>query len=43
MINIDVFVEHIKSIKPASAKGNYMQKVVISSTMGPGFSIDWKK
>jgi len=26
--------------KPAAAKGIYMQKVTVSSTMGPGLTID---
>jgi large subunit ribosomal protein L1 len=26
--------------KPAGAKGNYMRKVAISSTMGPGVKVE---
>jgi large subunit ribosomal protein L1 len=26
--------------KPASAKGTYMKKVAVSTTMGPGLKID---
>jgi large subunit ribosomal protein L1 len=27
-------------VKPASAKGRYLQAITISSTMGPGVKID---
>jgi len=27
-------------MKPASAKGIYLQKVVLSTTMGPGIQVD---
>ncbi len=37
--NIQSFVKHIKSSKPAAAKGTYIQKVFISSTMGPSVKI----
>lgn len=41
--NIETFIEHIKSVKPATAKGTYIQKVVISSSMGPGIAIEPKR
>jgi len=37
--NISAFVEHIRSVKPAAAKGIFIQKVVLSSTMGPGVMV----
>jgi large subunit ribosomal protein L1 len=37
--NINAFVEHIRSVKPAAAKGTYIQKVVISTSMNPGVMI----
>ena len=33
----------IKKAKPSGAKGIYMKKVTISSTMGPGVKIDYDK
>ncbi len=38
--NIKVFVNAVSRAKPAGAKGTYMKKVSISSTMGPGVSVD---
>lgn len=38
--NVTAFIETIKKAKPAGAKGNYMAKVTLSSTMGPGIKID---
>jgi len=37
--NIIAFVDHIKSIRPPSVKGTYVQNVVISSSMSPGIKI----
>jgi len=37
--NIRTFVEHMQSIRPAGVKGTYLQKVCISSTMGPGIKV----
>jgi large subunit ribosomal protein L1 len=37
--NVRAFVDAVQKAKPAGAKGSYMQKVSISSTMGPGVSI----
>ena len=38
--NVKAFVGAVAKAKPAGAKGAYMKKVAISSTMGPGVSID---
>ena len=38
--NIRAFVSAVSKAKPAGAKGTYMKKVSLSSTMGPGVSID---
>ncbi|MBU2888107.1 50S ribosomal protein L1 [Celeribacter halophilus] len=37
--NIRAFVDAVQKAKPTGAKGAYMQKVSVSSTMGPGVSI----
>jgi len=37
--NVRAFVEAVLKAKPAGAKGAYMKKIAISSTMGPGVSI----
>ena len=38
--NIETFVEHIKTLKPSTAKGTYIQKLALSTTMGPGIKVD---
>jgi len=38
--NIRAFVGAVSKAKPAGSKGTYMKKIAISSTMGPGVSID---
>lgn len=38
--NIRAFVDAVNRAKPAGAKGTYVKKVSISSTMGPGVSLD---
>ena len=40
--NVEALVEHIRRSKPASAKGQYFQKVTLSATMLPGLPIDLK-
>jgi large subunit ribosomal protein L1 len=38
--NFDAFVDAIVKAKPTGAKGKYVQKAAISSSMGPGLKID---
>ncbi|MCP5172779.1 MAG: 50S ribosomal protein L1 [Porticoccaceae bacterium] len=38
--NLEALVVDLKKAKPASAKGIYLKKVVLSTTMGPGLLID---
>ena len=38
--NIRAFVSAVAAAKPAGAKGTYMKKIAISSTMGPGVTVD---
>jgi len=38
--NIKAFVDAVVKAKPAGAKGTYVKKVSISSTMGPGVKVD---
>ncbi|MGD1017282.1 MAG: 50S ribosomal protein L1 [Roseiarcus sp.] len=38
--NIRAFVEAVNKAKPTGAKGAYMQRAAISSTMGPGVKLD---
>ena len=41
--NIFFFIDAIQKAKPTGAKGNYMKKITVSSTMGPGIKIDLSK
>ena len=38
--NVRAFADAVLKAKPTGAKGNYVKKVAISSTMGPGLKID---
>ncbi len=38
--NVKAFVDAVAKSKPAGAKGTYMKKISLSSTMGPGVSVD---
>ena len=38
--NLKAAVEELERLKPSSAKGRYLKKVSVSSTMGPGIRID---
>jgi len=38
--NLDTLLADLKKAKPATAKGAYVMKLTVSSTMGPGISVD---
>ena len=38
--NIRAFVDAVVKAKPAGAKGTYLQRVAVSSTMGPGIKVE---
>lgn len=38
--NIKAFADAVVKAKPAGAKGNYVKRVALSSTMGPGVKVD---
>jgi large subunit ribosomal protein L1 len=38
--NVRAFIDAVNKAKPAGAKGTYVKKISISSTMGPGLKID---
>ena len=38
--NLEMLLTDLKKSKPASAKGSFFKKLTVSSTMGPGVSVD---
>ena len=40
LANVKALVEALQKAKPSGAKGTYVKKISLSSTMGPGFKID---
>ena len=38
--NVRAFVDAVSKAKPAGAKGTYMKKVTLTTTMGPGVTVD---
>jgi len=38
--NFDALVDALVKAKPAGAKGKYVRKIAVSSTMGPGIKVD---
>jgi outer membrane protein assembly factor BamA len=38
--NFDAFVDAIVRAKPSGAKGKYVKKVALTSTMGPGLKVE---
>lgn len=37
--NLTAFVEHLRSLRPSQAKGAFIKKVVVSTSMGPGVAL----
>jgi len=40
LANVRALVDALNRAKPSGAKGTYIKKVSLSSTMGPGFRVD---
>jgi len=38
--NLRAFLDQLKRLKPAAARGQYIQNVTLSATMGPGIPVD---
>ena len=38
--NIEALLGDLRKAKPSSAKGVYLKKITLSTTMGPGITID---
>ncbi len=38
--NIEALIAHIKAVKPVSAKGTYLKKVLLSATMSPSVVVE---
>jgi large subunit ribosomal protein L1 len=38
--NIKAFADAVQKARPAGAKGTYVKRVSVSSTMGPGVHVD---
>ena len=38
--NFSAVLEELQRARPASAKGRYIKKINVSSTMGPGIKVD---
>ena len=38
--NIKALIEALKKARPSSAKGTFLKKMSVSSTMGPGLGVD---
>jgi large subunit ribosomal protein L1 len=40
LANVKALVDALNKAKPSGAKGTYVKRIALSSTMGPGFKID---
>jgi large subunit ribosomal protein L1 len=38
--NVEAFLAHVKSLRPASTKGMYIKRVCLSATMSPSVQVD---
>jgi len=37
--NLNAFLDHLRTLRPPQAKGSFLRKVVVSTTMGPGVAL----
>ena len=37
--NINTFLNHLRSVKPAASKGTFIRTITISATMSPGIRV----
>ncbi|MBL8729666.1 MAG: 50S ribosomal protein L1 [Planctomycetes bacterium] len=37
--NLKAFVDHLRTLRPSQAKGEFIRKVVVSTSMGPGVTV----
>jgi len=40
--NLQAFLDHVATLRPAAVKGDFFRKISVSSTMGPGVLITWE-
>jgi len=40
LVNVKALIEALNRSKPSGAKGVYIKRIGLSSTMGPGFKVD---
>jgi len=40
LVNFSSFMDAVKKARPAAAKGTYIKRVTLTSTMGPGILVD---
>jgi len=43
MANFSALMAALIKAKPSAAKGRYIKKITVSSTMGPGFQVDTQR
>ncbi len=40
--NLQAFLDHVSSLRPPAAKGDFFRKISLSTSMGPGVRIAWE-
>lgn len=40
--NLKAFLDHVSSLRPPAVKGDFLRKISLSTTMGPGVRIAWE-
>jgi large subunit ribosomal protein L1 len=40
--NLQAFLDHVSSLRPSAAKGEFFRKISVSTSMGPGVRIAWE-